>query len=93
MTDAWDASNPHHKQVAHGIEVGDGIPEMRNIDACRTALKNVGFEILHEEDLADRNDEVKWYYPLEGDLRKVQTLWDLVMWSVWKRNLDSAQYS
>lgn len=56
MTDTWDPTNVHHKDVAHGIEVGDGIPEMRSINACRTALKNVGFEILHEEDLADRDE-------------------------------------
>ncbi|KAI5478185.1 hypothetical protein MNV49_005352 [Pseudohyphozyma bogoriensis] len=79
MTDAWDPKDPHHKNVAHGIEVGDGIPEMRSIAACRDALKNVGFEIVHEEDLADRPDEIKWYYALEGDLRKIQTLWDAVM--------------
>ncbi|KDE03846.1 sterol 24-C-methyltransferase [Microbotryum lychnidis-dioicae p1A1 Lamole] len=79
MTDAWDPKIPHHKEIAHGIEVGDGIPEMRSIGACRTALQNVGFEILHEEDLADRDDEVKWYYPLEGDLKKCQTLWDYVI--------------
>lgn len=58
MTDTWDPTNVHHKDVAHGIEVGDGIPEMRSISACRTALKNVGFEILHEEDLADRDELV-----------------------------------
>lgn len=56
MTDAWDPKDPHHKNIAHGIEVGDGIPEMRNIDACRKALQNVGFEIQHEEDLADRDE-------------------------------------
>ncbi len=37
---------------------------MRSINACRTALQNVGFEILHEEDLADRDDPVRWHYPL-----------------------------
>ena len=25
------------------------------------------------------NSEIKWFYPLEGDLRKVQTLWDVIM--------------
>ncbi|KAE8182857.1 hypothetical protein CF328_g8374, partial [Tilletia controversa] len=24
MTDEWDASNPEHKRIAHGIEIGDG---------------------------------------------------------------------
>ena len=59
MTDAYDASNAEHKRIAHGIEIGDGIPEMRTIAQARQALKNVGFELLHEEDLADRNDEVR----------------------------------
>ena len=107
MTDAWDASNPEHKKISHGIEVsilhcsvqvtklmiqvGDGIAEMRTIADARKALKSVGFEILHEEDLADRMsyfffwitcakyagaDHVPWYYPLEGDLTKAQTWWD-----------------
>lgn len=30
MTDKWDASNPEHKEVAHGIEVS----------ACRESLRN-----------------------------------------------------
>lgn len=77
MTDEWDPSNPEHKKIQHGIEVGDGIAEMRNIHAARKALKTVGFEILHEEDIAARDDEVKWYYPLEGDIWKAQTAWDM----------------
>ncbi|MCO5599933.1 hypothetical protein L7F22_054040 [Adiantum nelumboides] len=77
MTDAWDSKNAEHKKIAHGIELGDGIPEMRTIAQARNALKTVGFEILQEEDLADRGDAVPWYYPLEGDLRKCQSLWDL----------------
>ncbi|EIW69708.1 hypothetical protein TREMEDRAFT_44172 [Tremella mesenterica DSM 1558] len=77
MTDAWDPSIPEHKEIAHGIEIGDGIAEMRTLAAARKALKAVGFEILHEEDLADRPDPVPWYYPLEGDILKSQTLWDI----------------
>jgi len=79
MTDKWDPSNPHHKEVAHGIEVGDGIAEMRPIAAARSAFRSVGFEILNEEDLADRPDTVRWYYPLEGQLKNCQTFWDLVL--------------
>lgn len=77
MTDAWDPSNPEHKAIAHGIEVGDGIAEMRTIHAARKALKAVGFEIEFEEDLAARDDGPPWYYPLEGDIFKAQTLWDV----------------
>ena len=82
MTDDWDPSNPDHKDIAHGIEVGDGIPEMRTIKQARQALINVGFEILHEEDLADRPDPIPWYYPLEGDIWKAQTAWDYI--TVWR---------
>lgn len=82
MTDAWDPSIPEHKALAHEIELGNGIPEMRPLRLARDALKKVGFEILHEEDLAERPDEVTWYYPLEGDLSKAQTLWDYFM--VWR---------
>ncbi|KAI5478654.1 hypothetical protein MNV49_004796 [Pseudohyphozyma bogoriensis] len=61
----------------HAPDWEDGIPEMRSIAACRQALLNVGFEIEHEEDLASRPDPIKWFTPLEGDLTKVQSLWDV----------------
>jgi sterol 24-C-methyltransferase len=35
-----------------------------------------------EEDLADRKDDVPWYYPLEGDISKAQTVWDY--FTVWR---------
>jgi sterol 24-C-methyltransferase len=91
MTDKWDASNPMHKEVAHGIEVstlvycvrvvadpqiGCGIASLRPIAEARQALKNVGFEILVDDDLADRDDPVDWWYPLEGNVWKAQTMWD-----------------
>ena len=77
MTDRWDPSIPEHKELAHQIEIGNGIPEMRPIQQARDALIKVGFEIQHEEDLAERPDDVAWYYPLEGDVRKAQTVWDI----------------
>lgn len=82
MTDAWDPSIPSHKTIAHDIEAGDGIPEMRSIKRCLSALETVGFERLHCEDLADRPDEIPWYYPLEGDISKAQTAWDY--FTVWR---------
>lgn len=77
MTDAWDASKPDHKKVAHGIEIGNGIPEMRSTQSARDALKKVGFTIEQDADLANQGDKVPWYYPLEGDLRKCQSVWDI----------------
>ncbi|TFK32019.1 delta-sterol C-methyltransferase [Crucibulum laeve] len=91
MTDDWDASNPEHKALAHQIELGNGIPEMRPLRLAREALKTVGFQIEHEEDLADRQDAVPWYYPLEGDISKAQTFWDyLTVWRMsWSGKLVS----
>jgi sterol 24-C-methyltransferase len=82
MTDTWDPANPQHKELAHQIELGNGIPEMRPLRLARQALKTVGFEIEHEEDLADRPDPIPWYYPLEGDISKAQTFWDYI--TVWR---------
>ncbi|THH05214.1 hypothetical protein EW145_g4958 [Phellinidium pouzarii] len=82
MTDSWDPSIPEHKELAHQIEIGNGIPEMRPLAKAREALVKVGFQIEHEEDLAERPDVVPWYYPLEGDLRKAQTVWDY--FTVWR---------
>ena len=81
MNDHWDPSIPDHKALAHEIELGNGIPEMRSLSKAREALKTVGFKIEHEEDLAERPDEVRWYYPLEGDIWKAQTAWDLL--TIW----------
>ncbi|KAF8579510.1 hypothetical protein K439DRAFT_1394570 [Ramaria rubella] len=82
MTDSWDPSVPAHKDLAHRIEIGNGIPQMRTVASSLEAMKSVGFEMLHQEDLAERNDAVKWYYPLEGDVTKAQTLWD--MFTCWR---------
>ncbi|KAI8071230.1 sterol 24-C-methyltransferase [Gongronella butleri] len=76
MTDDFDESIPHHHEIAHGIEKGNGIPKMRPTRECLQALKNVGFEIEIHQDLANMGDTINWYYPLEGDLRKCQTARD-----------------
>jgi sterol 24-C-methyltransferase len=82
MTESWDPSIPEHKELAHAIEFGNGIPEMRPMYKSRRALLTVGFEIEYDEDLAERPDVVPWYYPLEGDIRKAQTFWDY--FTVWR---------
>ncbi|KAI6044256.1 S-adenosyl-L-methionine-dependent methyltransferase [Pisolithus marmoratus] len=82
MTDTWDPSIPAHKELAHGIEFGCGIPQLRPLRLVRKAMEDVGFELVHWDDLADRPDEIPWYYPLEGDLSKAQTAWDY--FTVWR---------
>lgn len=77
MTDAYDETNEEHRKIAYGIEVGDGIPKMYKKEVAEKAFKNVGFEILYENDLADNNDEIPWYAPLAGDWKYVQNVADL----------------
>ena len=76
MTDKYDENNEEHRKIAYGIEVGDGIPKMYKREVAEQALKNVGFDIEYEKDLADVDDEIPWYYPLAGEWKYVQTLSD-----------------
>ncbi|CCE44697.1 uncharacterized protein CPAR2_405010 [Candida parapsilosis] len=77
MTDKYDETNEEHRKIAYGIEVGDGIPKMYSREVAEQALKNVGFEVEYQKDLADVDDDIPWYYPLAGDLKYCQSLSDL----------------
>lgn len=77
MTDRYDENNPEHRKIAYEIELGDGIPKMYSVDVARQALKTVGFEIEYEQDLADVDDEIPWYYPLTGEWKYVQSIYDI----------------
>jgi len=76
MTDAYDNDNMRHREIRLGIEEGDGISNMEKIDVALAAMKAAGFELELNEDLADRPDEFPWYWPLSGDLRYMQNIWD-----------------
>jgi sterol 24-C-methyltransferase len=78
LDDSYDASNPHHRQVSYDIEIGDGIPGMVKKSVAIEAFQEVGFKVEHDEDLADKGDEIPWYYPLAGELKYVRSLADLV---------------
>lgn len=77
MTENYDETNPEHRKIAYEIELGDCIPKMYSVDVARKALENVGFEIEYEQDLADLDDDIPWYYPLTGDVKYIQSLYDL----------------
>ncbi|KAF2209503.1 hypothetical protein CERZMDRAFT_61224 [Cercospora zeae-maydis SCOH1-5] len=76
MTDAYDNDNPRHREIRLGIEQGDGISNMEKIDVALQAMKAAGFELELNEDLADRPDELPWYWPLSGQLKYMQSIWD-----------------
>jgi len=85
LDDSYDASNPHHRQVSYDIEIGDGIPAMVKKSVAIEAFQKVGFKIEHDEDLADKGDDIPWYYPLAGELKYVRSLADLVKVSLMTR--------
>ena len=76
MTDKYDNDNPHHREIRLGIELGDGISNMEKIEVAVAAMKTAGFELEVNEDLADRPDELPWYWPISGQLKYMQSIWD-----------------
>lgn len=78
MTDAYDENNKHHRDIRLGIERGNGISNMVPRKEALEAMRNAGFIIEHEEDLAERQDKKPWYAPLAGDLSGAQGLMDFL---------------
>ncbi|RAL11818.1 sterol 24-C-methyltransferase [Aspergillus homomorphus CBS 101889] len=76
MTDAYDNNDPEHRKIRLGIEQGDGISNMVKVSEGLQAIKDAGFELLHNEDLADRPDSIPWYYPLAGSFKHMGSIWD-----------------
>jgi sterol 24-C-methyltransferase len=76
MTDNYDNSNEHHREIRLGIEQGDGISNMVRISEGIAAIKAAGFELELHEDLAKRPDATPWYYPIAGDFSMMGTYKD-----------------
>lgn len=77
MTDEYDNENVEHRNIRLGIELGNGISNMVKVSEGLAAIKNVGFELLHNEDLADRDDPLPWYWPLAGEMKYLQSWGDV----------------
>ncbi|KAL7621611.1 Delta(24)-sterol C-methyltransferase [Parahypoxylon ruwenzoriense] len=76
MTDDYDNNNLEHREIRLGIEQGDGISNMVKISEGIEAMKIAGFQMLHHEDLADRPDPIPWYWPLAGNWKYIQSIFD-----------------
>lgn len=77
MTDRYDNSDTHHREIRLGIEQGDGISNMEKVDVALRAIQAAGFELELHEDLAERPDALPWYWPLTGDFRYMSSIWDI----------------
>ncbi|XP_044493110.1 cycloartenol-C-24-methyltransferase-like isoform X2 [Mangifera indica] len=60
MTDAFDPQNQEHQKIKAEIEIGAGLPDVRLTRNCLEALKQAGFEVLWEKDLAV-DSPLPWY--------------------------------
>ncbi|KAG0366597.1 sterol 24-C-methyltransferase [Gamsiella multidivaricata] len=79
MTDKYDPINPEHLRIVRGLEVGNGIAKMVTVKDCLKALETVGFKIEIAKDMGATDDKIKWYYPLEGDIRQANAFWDYLV--------------
>ncbi|XP_010547283.1 PREDICTED: cycloartenol-C-24-methyltransferase-like [Tarenaya hassleriana] len=64
MTDAFDPHNPEHRKIKADIEIGDGLEDVRLTTKCLDALKQAGFEVIWEKDIA-KDSCVPWYLPID----------------------------
>ena len=77
MTDKYDVNNVRHREIRLGIEQGNGISNMVRISEGLRAIQAAGFVLEHHEDLAQRKeDPAPWYFPIAGDFKYMQTIWD-----------------
>jgi sterol 24-C-methyltransferase len=53
MTDTYDANNPEHQRLKKDIELGNGLPDIIGTSDCLEAMRQAGFEVLHEHDAAE----------------------------------------
>jgi len=69
MTEAYEEGREEHRVMKKQIEEGDGLPDICGTKVCLEAMREAGFEILEERDMAE--DEVgegeggkAWMLPL-----------------------------
>jgi sterol 24-C-methyltransferase len=67
-TDKYDPENEYHRQVKRDIEEGDSLPDLIHYNVVLKDLRDAGFEVLEDEDLAlekNRNTST-WYASLQA---------------------------
>ncbi|OAG03970.1 putative tocopherol O-methyltransferase [Paraphaeosphaeria sporulosa] len=79
LTDNYVSGDPAHEATRSGIERGNGIPSLQTKAVARAAMKNAGFELLVTEDLAEKQDEIPWWYPISGDVKHAKGFKDWLL--------------
>lgn len=90
MTDSYDPENPEHQRLKKDIEIGNGLPDICNRQACLQAMKDAGFEIIRESDLMEVPHVQPWQTPLCPSwnplTQRFQFNWlggHLTNWTIW----------
>lgn len=65
MTDSFDPSNAEHVKIKEGIEIGNGVPDMRTQAVLLEAIRKSGLEIIEYKN-AHCDGELPWYTFLVG---------------------------
>ncbi|KAM7213988.1 S-adenosyl-L-methionine-dependent methyltransferase [Rhypophila decipiens] len=68
MTEKFDETIAEHRKIRNCIEFGNGISKMPWVPEMRESVKQVGFELLDEENMAYRSSPAPWYYGPAGDV-------------------------
>lgn len=79
LTKKYDDNNEEHREVRHGIEMGNGLPTLETEDALVQALRKAGFQVELCYDLVEVSknfpaEQIPWYEPLKGGYSSLQTL-------------------
>ncbi|GAB4851612.1 Cycloartenol-C-24-methyltransferase [Ancistrocladus abbreviatus] len=72
ITDSFNPTSIEHKRIKGEIELGNGLPDIRLTVQCLRALKEAGFEIIYEKDLA-LESPLPWYSPLDKNVFSLAT--------------------
>ncbi|KAK3025718.1 hypothetical protein RJ639_040931, partial [Escallonia herrerae] len=64
MTDSFDPDNQEHQKIKADIEIGNGLPDIILTGQCLDALKQAGFDVIWEKDVAV-GAHVPWYAHLD----------------------------
>lgn len=82
MTEAYDNENKDHRRIRLDIEQGYGIAKMVKISDALAAMDACGLELEVHRDLAvneDKLDVAPWFWPMGGELKHAQTIWDVLL--------------
>lgn len=82
MTDKYNNDNAQHRKIRLDIEQGDGISNMEKIEVALKAVKAAGFTLEMNQDLADNDDSMPWYWPLSGNWKYCKNVFDI--FTIWR---------